>query len=606
MTLLESRRQRGKAALVAGYLALAVATVVAYRSPAEAYELSMYAATPLAYWVGAAIAMLVGIWLGLSADGRLRTLALLLAGLATLGFAGLPVVRGYHYFGAGDALTHLGWAREIAMGQKEAFTLLYPAVHTTSVFLHDATGFPLNRTMLVTVLAFVALFLVFVPLCVRAIDADGLTTAIGTFAALLLLPINGISLFNQPHPATQAALFLPFPLYLAVKYMGVPSDTRLPFTGTSYAILFALSLVGAVLVHPQQATNVFLLLSAFVLVRWLTRLVRSDGLIVDHRSLLEHTGLLGLLLLVWIPTHDRASGSMRYLARELLFGPSPVGGTIKQRAGGLSQLGTSIEIIFVKIFLVTLVFCVIAALLMSAGVFNVIHDRPVNAFATYAAVAMLPLSAVFAVYLATSYGEYHFRQLGFMMVLITVVATLGISRFVALVETRFGGRRVLSVAIGGFFVAAMVLSGVSFYHSPYILKSNSHVTEGHMAGHEYAFEHHGDVTVTGLRAPGERYADGLYGVREKDPRSYLGRSIYATTPLVGENFTAERMQSYYGSDRLLPITNSSRLRETAVLEGLRFPTEGFRSLNSHPGVDRVHSGGGTNTYLVHGTNSTTV
>ena len=603
MTLLESRRRRGKAALAAGYLAFALATVVAYHSPAEAYELSIYADTPLVFWVGASFAMLAGLWVGLRADGSLRPVALVLTGLTTLGFAGLPIVRGYHFYGAGDALTHLGWAREIATGRLEAASLLYPAVHTVGVVLHDVTGFPLDRTLLLTVLAFVAVFLLFVPLCARTIDADGLTTAIAAFAALLLLLINGISLFNQPHPATQAALFLPFPLYLAVKHLGYPTDSGLPSTGAAYSILFALSLVGIVLVHPQQATNVFLLLAAFVFVRALTRMVRSQGIIVDHRSLLGHTSLLGLLLLVWIPTHERASGSLRYLVRELLFGPSPVGGTIKQRAGGLAQLGTSIEIVFVKIFLVTFVFCVIAALLMGTGVLNLVSDPPVNAFSTYAAVAMLPLTAVFAVYLSTSYGEYHFRQLGFMMVLVTVVGALGIGRFAAFVDARTGGNTALTSTLGVFFVAALVLSSVSLYHSPYMYKSSAHVTEGHMTGYDYAFEHRGDVTVTGLRAPGERYADGLYGVREKDPRSYLGESIYASTPLVGENFTASGLRGYYGSERLLPITSASKQRETEVFEGLRFPERGFRTLNSRPGVDRVQSGGGVNTYLIHGTNS---
>src|SRR6056297_3433598 len=97
--------------LAAGFFALTAGIVVAHRSPATGYELSIYAETPIEVWGLLGVVFSLSLSLALSTMARwVRRLALLLGGGGALAFVGMPVLRGYWFISGGDALTHLGWA----------------------------------------------------------------------------------------------------------------------------------------------------------------------------------------------------------------------------------------------------------------------------------------------------------------------------------------------------------------------------------------------------------------------------------------------------------------------------------------------------------------
>lgn len=100
---------------IVGCLALFTALVVANRTPASGYELSIYQSTPTLVWIGLGIALAVAVLVGLTAprDTRTHDSALLLGGSAALAIVALPILRGYTFLGGGDSLSHVGWAREI-------------------------------------------------------------------------------------------------------------------------------------------------------------------------------------------------------------------------------------------------------------------------------------------------------------------------------------------------------------------------------------------------------------------------------------------------------------------------------------------------------------
>ncbi|MFC6990554.1 hypothetical protein ACFQH3_01365 [Haladaptatus sp. GCM10025707] len=101
-----------------GFVALYLAIVSAYQSPATAYEVSIYAATPDGFWAGIGIAVVCGLLVAwfVTPTNRIRTLAILLVASAIVAVAALPIIRGYFFVGAGDSLTHLGWMRDIESG----------------------------------------------------------------------------------------------------------------------------------------------------------------------------------------------------------------------------------------------------------------------------------------------------------------------------------------------------------------------------------------------------------------------------------------------------------------------------------------------------------
>lgn len=592
-------RSREKGALLVGFASLTVAVLLAHGSPPEAYELSIYAGTPLAFWVGSSAALLVATFVGLHAEELPRRLALVLGGLTMLAVASLPVVRSYYFFGAGDSLTHLGWAKDIAAGKLSVLNFLYPGSHTVAVFIADATGMAITRAVLVTVMAFTAVFLVFLPLATWAVTRDRRATALAALAGLLFLPINNISTFDMAHPTTQAIMFFPLLLYLAARYL-TRADREEFLFGTPTGALLALASVAVVLVHPQQAANVLVVFGVILGLQLLARFVGSRE--TDHSTFALQTVFLAVVFALWAPRHDRATGASSALANMLLRGVE-LGAETTQRANSLQAVGGSLEMLFLKLFLVTLVFCALAGLLILGGFVGQLDDRPdVAAFARYLGLALVPLSVLMLAYFVVSYEKLHFRQLGFIMVLVTMLGAVALSRLTDDLSTRTSPRSARTV-VGVTMVIMLALSAPTIYQSPYVYQSSSHVTEAQMNGYATALDHVGSAPLVGVRGTGERWSDGVLGYEESRRRAPGIASLYRNDehPAIDENFRGEYLTRHY-DDRYLAFTDRLRQQELQVYDGFRFDGQGFRSLDSTPGLNRVHANGGFQTYLINSTN----
>ncbi|WP_276301472.1 hypothetical protein [Halorussus lipolyticus] len=597
----DSRRWE-KGALLVGFVSLAVAVLVAHGSPPETYELSIYAETPLAFWLGAGTALLVGVFVGLRGAGRPRKLALALGGLSALAIASVPVLRSYYFFGAGDSLTHLGWAKDIASGRMGVLDLLYPGTHTIAIFLSDATGMALNRAILVMIMAFSAVFLVFLPLATWTMTHSRLASATAALSGFLLLPITNISVYQMAHPTSQAILFLPLVVFLLARYL-VEADRDELLVGTPTGVLMAVASAAIVLIHPQQALNVVFvfvsILGLQVIAKWWgTR----EG---DHPLLALQTLFIGGAFLVWAPRHERASGAASALLNMILNGPQ-VGGTVTQRAVSLSSIGGSVPILFVKLFLVATVFCGLAGLLILTGFLGRIEDSPdVSAFVRYLGIGLVPIGTLFTAYFVVSYEKLHFRQLGFMLVLITILGAIALSKGVERLSTRYSSGSART-ALGVVMVVMLALSVPSLYQSPYMYQTSSHVTEAQMNGFETAIEYKGSAPLIGIRGSGERWSDAVLGYQESRERKMAVGSLYANEkhPAVDENFTGEYIARHY-EDRYLAYTDRAKQQDLQVYDGFRFDRDGFRSLDSTPGLSRVETNGGVQVYLTASeTNST--
>jgi hypothetical protein len=587
-----------KGALLVGFVSLTAAVLVAHGSPPEAYELSVYVDTPLPFWAGTGAALLVGVVVGLRAEGGLRKLALALGGLAALAIASVPVLRSYYFFGAGDSLTHLGWAKDITAGKMSVLDLLYPGTHTIAVFLADATGMGLNRAVLVMIMAFSAVFLVFLPLATWTMTHNRLAATVSAFSGFLFIPITNISVYQMAHPTSQAILFVPLVLYLLARYL-VDADRVDLLVGTPTGVLMALTSVAVVLIHPQQALNVAFVFAAVLGLQIVAKWRGSrEG---DHSLLALQTVFIAGVFLLWAPRHERASGAASALLNMLLNGPE-VGGTVTQRAVSLSSIGGSFEVLFFKLFFVSVVFFGLAGLLVLGGFLGRIDDSAdVGAFVRYLGLGLIPIGMLFIAYFVVSYEKLHFRQLGFMFVPVSILGAIALSRGVERLSTRFspGGAKAV---VGVVMVVMLALSIPTVYQSPYMYKSSSHVTEAQMNGYETAIEHKGSAPFIGVRGPGERWTDAVLGYQESRERRMAVGSLYANAnhPAVGENFTGQYIADHY-EDRYLAFTDRAKQRDIRVYDGFRFDRSGFRSLDSTPDIARVQSNGGVQVFL---TNST--
>ncbi|MFC6756236.1 hypothetical protein ACFQER_05445 [Halomicroarcula sp. GCM10025894] len=252
-----------KGSLVVGYLALLIGTLAAYESPATGYELSVYAATPTLYWVSVAVALTVSLGVALThiESPPLRDTALLLGGLSVLTVVVLPAIRGYYHYGSGDSLSHAGWTQDILAGRLEPVEMLYPGIHTMTIFARKLLGVQVGQAQIVVLAAFVAVFFLFTARCVSFLGENRYTVPVGVFAALLLLPNNNVSVHLMAHPITQSLLLSPLVLYLTLRYVSQSDDTppRRPIA-TPVGVALVVASLALILVHPQGALSVLAVL----------------------------------------------------------------------------------------------------------------------------------------------------------------------------------------------------------------------------------------------------------------------------------------------------------------------------------------------------------
>ncbi|MFO7832630.1 MAG: hypothetical protein R6V31_00885 [Halohasta sp.] len=593
----DTRRQATvlKVLLAVGSLAFAGALVAAYSRPATGYELSIYRSTPIGFWIGGIVAGILGLTVAFSppASRRIRAIGLgLVTGVAFSVFA-LPLVRGYFFYGAGDSMTHLGWARELHAGTLSPLGFVYPGVHTLAAYLAELGSRELTDTLqFVPLVVFPFVSVVFTALCVQYLTDSQWGLPVGVAAGLLLVPINHLSIHLLAHPSSQAVLFLPLVLYLVLRYVTAPAEGST--LATPIGVALAVVCVAMVFIHPQEALSLLLLLGGVAVVQLAATRWRPTSRIARHRPIYAHAAVTFLVFASWLPQHDRPLGRIQFVLSQFQqVGVTAGAESTDTQAASLAAVGGSIEELFVKLFGVALVVSVIAAALMAATLLGRLTDRPTGrrALVTYLTAGLVPLGMAFLVVFAADQGDHYFRFLGFIMVPVTVLGAVGI---VALAG-RAGSvvsRRTVAAGLVVVLTVALAAQAAAVHPSPYYYQSNGHVTERSMAGHTVAFDHRVDDTVfMGTRSGPRRYVQTYYG------RPTADQVGFPDTGVPGPVFNTN-LSTAYDDDRYLGIQESNYATEVELYDGLRYSADGFAALERRGNIHRVQDNGGFRLYLI--------
>ena len=355
-----SRHARApKLALLVGYLGLLLAVTLAHLTPATGYELSLYGATPTPVWVGLGVALVVGAAVALvgrdgpqHGAGYVYRGALVLIGSVAMTVVTMPVLRGYSFYGPGDSLSHVGWARELSTGALGPMELLYPGIHTATVVVSRAADVSLSLANLYVVLvAFPLVFLLFVPAAVRLLTDAPRAGAVGLLAAAAFVPINNIAVHTNAHPASQTILLFGFVLYLALAHVtsGLDRRSALPSSAATGPMLL---LAGPVLVlaHPQQALNVAVFLGGAAVVQVLVGRYRPSHSLAGTPLLLPPTALLVVAFGLWAPRFERVRGTVIFTLESLLSSGPTGAQVVSSKSTSLTTLGGSLLEVFLKLF----------------------------------------------------------------------------------------------------------------------------------------------------------------------------------------------------------------------------------------------------------------
>ena len=586
-----------KVLLVLGFLALAVGILSARTSPAVGYEIAFYASTSAVFWIGACLAGLVGVGVGFASPQyrRVRQGSMLLTGSTILSVIALPLLRGFHFYGPGDALSHLGWVRMIESGALHPASMRYPGIHSIATMLSEGAGLPDTHALMLTVVVFFALFLLFVPLCVASITNSGPAMLVGLLSGLLVLPINNIGTHVTAYPTTQTIMFMPMVLYLLFGYVRDRGERYSIGSASGIGILLGLSTVSTMLIHPQQSLN---LLGAFLLISLVQygygTFRDPEHPINRHRLLYDQTALFTLLFLLWIPRLERVRVAVVDIITGLLAGGTP-GTTVAGRTVSLGVLGGSIEEMFVKLFGISLVYIILAGLLVLALLVGQLGRVGPNGrgFIQYLIVMAIPAGVFFMLFFLADAADQHFRYLGFIMVPVTILGGVALSVGIDRLGT-LGSKPVLGTAIGLVFAVFLVMQLLAFHPSPYIYQPSNQIADGQMSGYETAFEdREEEVQFAGIRSGPRRFADAYYGTGSQPAEEFPG-----SREVIPEEEFNEDLASAYDERTYVPVAAADYDREVGLFQGLRYTDEGFQQLEHSTEVDRVQSNGEFELYLI--------
>lgn len=572
--------------LAVGFFALAGAILYARSVPATGYELSIYAGTPVAVWAAIGAAVLVAsVYALFLPAGRTRLWALILGGSAITTVVSMPLVRGYFFVGAGDSLSHLGWARSIQRASVLPQQMFYPSLHSLTDAIDLVTAMGLRRSMMLVVVVTLVVFLIFVPLTARAMTGSSRALVFGAFSAWLLLPLNHIAVHLMPHPSTQAIFIATLALYLLVRYVQSSFDdvSGGPFV---FGALFFLVGAGLVLYHPMQALNLFIVCGTVGIIQFLARRRAMDSIVASHRPVYAQTGLLGLFLFAWMIPRDRFQGAFEGVYADILQAAFVGSDQISTTGGGAESIGVSLEELFVKIFLVATIYAVLTGLfflLTSTGRLD--DDVRSQSLVLYLGVALVPLVGLFGAYFVGS-PTLGYRQLGFIFVVATIVGAVALSKIVGGLQSRLTFDVARSVA-AVVMVAMLAMSMVVIFPSPYIVKTTQHVSEQQYSGYETTFEHrNGEVFFSSTGGGPERFSDAVYGFENiTDP---AGPPV-ANVPIEGGGDNVSNVSGQFDGPRYFVTTETDYQREVLLYNEKAYTKAEYESLPTQRQLNLVQS-----------------
>ena len=247
---------------IAGFSCIAsVLCIIAATPSATDYEVSIYSAYPAISWILFIAAIACGIVILIRQAFAQERSNWWLVGLCIVIFSnavflGLPLFRGYAFYPAGDALTHMGYMKDIVVTGHLGEQNFYPIVHILGVDLLTITG--LSKATITNLLSvfFSILYLLNMYLLATKVSTRwGQVLLITAFACPLIFS----SFHGRIHPSMFSLFLLPLLLYF---YHGAITSPTHKIRNIALLVLLALLIT---FFHPVTAllTIIVLLVLAF-------------------------------------------------------------------------------------------------------------------------------------------------------------------------------------------------------------------------------------------------------------------------------------------------------------------------------------------------------
>ena len=298
-----------KLLLTMSILATAVAALIAWDNPCSGFEVSIYQATPVSFWVlfvfsicSSFILLLAAIF-DKTSPKFLRQLTFFLIFLNGFILTSLYVIRGYYLFDVmGDAGSHIGWCYNLL--ESGLTSSQYPGIYFQSVSLNLLTGVELETLMNLNSIFYYTVLLLGIFLLARKVCEKKREYYIIFFLASFYLFGSAKYMASSTigmYVLYLMALFL-FPLFASVVFTVVSGKRKIiPFF--ILAILLAMSIsVHHLLIGVFAVLFVFCVLLQEIFVWFLSK--RKSSHLLCHAGSLKIvalvSGLFSAVSVLWV------------------------------------------------------------------------------------------------------------------------------------------------------------------------------------------------------------------------------------------------------------------------------------------------------------------
>ena len=597
-------------AIIAFILITLALTIIAKTPPVSGYELTIYDAYPSYFWYFICISISGGILILMHQAFAEQKSNWWLMGLCIVIFSnaiflGLPFFRGYAIYPLGDALSHLGWMKDIITTGHIGKYNFYPIVHLLGVSILEITE--LSRGA-VTNLLFVFWSIMYLLntylLGTMVANRRGQALLITAFAC----PLVFSALHTVIHPSLLSLFMIPLMLYFYHRREKLQSGK---IEGTIVLILLAFAITYT---HPVTCLFAIALFLAFIPSGILYKQIATRKQFALQRTINIGRNyniplIMFIVFFMWYFSYAAIQGSFRRVHEFLVYssGVSLFEDQTRQLTEAeLSALQTIELFIYsfgaIVLYLLISVIAVIIVLKWSLSKKAELESMDYT-YAIQFIVALLV--SAFSLFAFT--GEFSpIRVSRFFLLMAPIISGLVIYRFIdntdkasqqTLNTNRLRRKRGMFICITTVLILTVVILSIfNVYGSPRVVRLNWQVSAMQVVGAEWFSNYHdNDVVTATAGVVVSRFEDLTFG-REypSTDRAKLDREPIPSH--FGYDGNGSVAETFDFGDRYLLTCEMGRVSINAAPESARpmarqYTEDDFAKLMADPAVAQIYANG---------------
>jgi len=578
---------------------IAISDFIAYTNPAKGYELSIYESTPFLVWLLLILSITGGVAIIIHQvytkeykSSNFWLIGLLILILSRMSLLYIPFIRGY-YTWRGDNISHIGSVKDVLLSGHVASDNFYPITHILLTEIISVSGVPIELIVNHSTALFSIFYVVSTYLLATAAlpKKDAQLISVASIGGVLF---NGYDAYLMPNG--WSILYLPLVFFLFIK-----SSKSL-----EYRLLLVIMLILYPFFHPLSSTMLVISLLTIGFVSVLLHIIEYKKIslnnILHNFPITQILIVLGILL-PWILSFPQFYLNIRSLYTALTTGHSP--DVITQMSATLDKInvhGFEFVKLLIKIMgddIIFLVLSTIAAIILLKS-YKKNHKNLKNSENLIILLGItFTIGIMYASYLFNiipGLGNINSQRLLAYLVLFTpIFAGFSFHHFLSKERTHITAS--LCIVI---IMTASIISILSLYPSPYIIRPNPEVTQMDMYGFEWFVDYKSrDIGCTYIMSPPYRFADAILGDVGEDKRS----DIEHYAPQIPDHFNYiahERLGESYKKDRYAVITKMDKIIYDTVWRVVgRFHKEDFEKLETAETVDKLYTNRECDVWYIH-------